>query len=123
MMRLPPRSTRTGTLCTYTTFFRSHVGAPHVLTLVVDAASPTGGRQVDPHGGGVRGPGRGVVGPHVAHGRRQAAGEEGRDALPEEQVDGRVVAEIGRAHVCTPVTNAHLVCRLLLETKTPDTQP
>src|SRR3546814_3268986 len=25
--------------------------------------------------------------------------------------------EIGRAHVRTPVTNAHLVCRLLLETK------
>src|SRR3546814_4869266 len=28
--------------------------------------------------------------------------------------------EIGRAHVCTPVTNAHLVCRLMLEKK-PDT--
>src|SRR3546814_6832079 len=28
------------------------------------------------------------------------------------------IAQIGRAHVCTPVTNAHLVCRLLLETKT-----
>src|SRR3546814_10455706 len=27
------------------------------------------------------------------------------------------VKEIGRAHVCTPVTNAHLVCRLLLEKK------
>src|SRR3546814_6802096 len=27
------------------------------------------------------------------------------------------LAEIGRAHVCTPVTNAHLVCRLLLEQK------
>src|SRR3546814_5167478 len=26
--------------------------------------------------------------------------------------------EIGRAHVGTPVTNAHLVCRLLLEKKT-----
>src|SRR3546814_8868796 len=26
--------------------------------------------------------------------------------------------EIGRAHVCTPVTNAHLVCRLLLVKKT-----
>src|SRR3546814_6123742 len=26
--------------------------------------------------------------------------------------------EIGRAHVCTPVTNAHLVCRLLPEKKT-----
>src|SRR3546814_4331544 len=25
--------------------------------------------------------------------------------------------EIGRAHVCTPVTNAHLVCRLLLDKK------
>src|SRR3546814_7065154 len=24
---------------------------------------------------------------------------------------------LGRAHVCTPVTNAHLVCRLLLEKK------
>src|SRR3546814_10132881 len=27
-------------------------------------------------------------------------------------------AEIGRAHVCTPVTNAPLVCRILLEKKT-----
>src|SRR3546814_7163457 len=27
------------------------------------------------------------------------------------------IDEIGRAHVCTPVTNAHLVCRLLLEKK------
>src|SRR3546814_5104405 len=29
------------------------------------------------------------------------------------------VDEIGRAHVCTPVTNAHLVCRLLLAKKKP----
>src|SRR3546814_7430769 len=28
--------------------------------------------------------------------------------------------QIGRAHVCTPVTNAHLVCRLLLEKKKSD---
>src|SRR3546814_9213830 len=28
---------------------------------------------------------------------------------------GDLAEEIGRAHVCTPVTNAHLVCRLLLE--------
>src|SRR3546814_3401153 len=27
------------------------------------------------------------------------------------------VAKIGRAHVCTPVTTAHLVCRLLLDNK------
>src|SRR3546814_3371879 len=38
-----------------------------------------------------------------------------------EGLDGAALAEaatgdeIGRAHVCTPVTNAHLVCRLLLE--------
>src|SRR3546814_4501369 len=30
-----------------------------------------------------------------------------------------VGSESGRAHVCTPVTNAHLVCRLLLEKKKP----
>src|SRR3546814_10816854 len=30
------------------------------------------------------------------------------------------VAKIGRAHVGTPVTNAHLVCRLLLEKKKPN---
>src|SRR3546814_10677270 len=34
-------------------------------------------------------------------------------ALPQLFADGK----IGRAHVCTPVTNAHLVCRLLLEKK------
>src|SRR3546814_4049818 len=32
--------------------------------------------------------------------------------------DDGFYARIGRAHVCTPVTNAHLVCRLLLEKKT-----
>src|SRR3546814_2173389 len=31
-------------------------------------------------------------------------------------LDG-MVREIGRAHVCTPVTNEHIVCRLLLEKK------
>src|SRR3546814_8719921 len=30
---------------------------------------------------------------------------------------GQQANEIGRAHVCTPVTNAHLVCRLLLDKK------
>src|SRR3546814_1525415 len=29
----------------------------------------------------------------------------------------RAIDQIGRAHVCTPVTNAHLVCRLMLDTK------
>src|SRR3546814_3817679 len=34
-----------------------------------------------------------------------------RCCCPPESSPG----QIGRAHVCTPVTNAHLVCRLLLE--------
>src|SRR3546814_3869998 len=38
-----------------------------------------------------------------------------RQAVDSVLNDPVVVAEIGRAHVCTPVTNAHLVCRLLLE--------
>src|SRR3546814_9668999 len=32
-----------------------------------------------------------------------------------EQTVQHGMEEIGSAHVCTPVTNAHLVCRLLLE--------
>src|SRR3546814_9399665 len=37
------------------------------------------------------------------------------DAVNDRLADP--LPEIGRAHVCTPVTNAHLVCPLLLETK------
>src|SRR3546814_10732356 len=32
-------------------------------------------------------------------------------------IPASLVVKIGRAHVSTPVTNAHVVCRLLLETK------
>src|SRR3546814_7110209 len=36
---------------------------------------------------------------------------------PAERFTWQLPPEIGRAHVCTPVTNAQLVCRLLLEKK------
>src|SRR3546814_9454238 len=36
-------------------------------------------------------------------------------AMTMAMMISRMAAEIGRAHVCTPVTNAPLVCRLLLE--------
>src|SRR3546814_4955061 len=40
-----------------------------------------------------------------------------RFELGDEAAVARAIdAQIGRAHVCTPVTNAPLVCRLLLET-------
>src|SRR3546814_8462261 len=45
--------------------------------------------------------------------RRRSQHQECQMVLRQE---GRE-EEIGRAHVCTPVTNAHLVCRLLLEKK------
>src|SRR3546814_3656524 len=49
----------------------------------------------------------------------------GDDVQPEHQRGGDPpeddTAEIGRAHVCTPVTHAHLVCRLLLNKNTPHT--
>src|SRR3546814_9224046 len=43
----------------------------------------------------------------IAYGDRTLPGDKSRHAAPQ----------IGRAHVCTPVTNAQLVCRLLLENK------
>src|SRR3546814_4444503 len=45
----------------------------------------------------------------------------GYEGLPElgglRKTSKSIPPEIGRAHVCTPVTNAHHVCRLLLEKK------
>src|SRR3546814_8862962 len=46
----------------------------------------------------------------------QAADGLLREALGDAAED--VTVELGREHVCTPVTNAQLVCRLLLEKKT-----
>src|SRR3546814_10677165 len=54
--------------------------------------------------------------PHVAAGAR-AAIEHLKVSQTERDRHREQVAEIGRAQVCTPVTNAHLVCRLLLTNK------
>src|SRR3546814_9569180 len=68
--------------------------------------------------GPARGPaffvqGRAVaVGGDPAPDLRQQAFEQGL-----VEIGQRFQVEIGRAHVCTPVTHAHLVCRLLLEKK------
>src|SRR3546814_6450453 len=56
----------------------------------------------------------------AAGGREFLAGEgvEQPVAESDREVEVRkvgVAGEIGRAHVCTPVTNAQLVCRLLLD--------
>src|SRR3546814_7099011 len=43
---------------------------------------------------------------------------EAADALRRADIEPIRLAEIGRAHVGTPVTNVHRVCRLSLEKKT-----
>src|SRR3546814_7903359 len=53
--------------------------------------------------------GLGIFGPSIANGIVAGGPQLGAGAAAG--------TAIGRAHVCTPVTNAHLVCRLLLEKK------
>src|SRR3546814_8413436 len=123
MIRRPPRSTRTDTLFPYTTLFRSAGLA---------SAAPFGNR-----GGGSAAGCDGV--PALDRCSRIVTGRGDPDSRWHDRPDvgvvhgeeGRQVGtrfrglrpsagtsrEIGRAHVCTPVTNAHLVCRLLLEKK------
>src|SRR3546814_1220183 len=87
MIRRPPRSTRTDTLFPYTTLFRS-VGIEHVGRIVLDLD-------------------------HRAR-RRRPGGDlcvEGKAAAGDRQWRDRKSTRL------TPVTNAHLVCRLLLEKK------
>src|SRR3546814_3642740 len=60
----------------------------------------------------------------IAAGRARAGIKALIDLIPRtalrkngSEIETVSVEEIGRAHVRTPVTNAHLVCRLLLEKK------
>src|SRR3546814_5349225 len=57
-------------------------------------------------------------------GKHVEAARDDHVPLAVDDIDVTVcVTQIGSAHVCTPVTNAHLVCRLLLEkTNTPPSQ-
>src|SRR3546814_2171407 len=137
MIRRPPRSTRTDTLFPYTTLFRSACrwqgrdGTRRVRRR---------GRRRVPIGALLLGRRAGLE-RHRARGG--ALGDRGISAIAARQPLHPVVQErrgeptvragddlgqavsvrgygppvqIGRAHVWTPVTNAHLVCRLLLET-------
>src|SRR3546814_11015243 len=109
MIRRPPSSTRTDTLFPYTTLFRSQA-------VIADDAAPERVVEVDNQrffsascdGTPCTEKGAAVIG--------QKAWAEGNLAV---MVKARIrpvapADQIGRAHVCTPVTNAHLVCRLLL---------
>src|SRR3546814_5931940 len=103
MIRRPPRSTRTDTLFPYTTLFRS--SHRH--------------RRGEGHQGGVDAARRDQPRGRRARPRRGPNGGDG--PLPEDRV--RPAAR-GRSEEHTSelqVTNAHLVCRLLLEKKNKNT--
>src|SRR3546814_5112300 len=106
MIRRPPRSTRTDTLLPYTTLFlarrscRSSQVQPAGNDAAQDFARAAPEREGDRRLGEIREDLLEIVA-----------------AFEHRLYADQVVREIGRAHVCTPVTNAHLVCRLLLEKK------
>src|SRR3546814_4915968 len=93
MRRRPPRSTLTVTLFPYTTLFRSVLQVPNCI---------------------------GCDGTLEYQSLRYmcvCCGFQPGASATSDQHCVLVRHEIGRAHVSTPVTNAHLVCRLLLEKK------
>src|SRR3546814_1858556 len=94
MLRRPPRSTRTDTLFPYTTLFRSVLAALHRDHPRVSEAA------LKYFILGAFATGLFLYGFSLMYG-----------------FTGATNFEIGRAHVCTTVTNAHLVCRLLLVKK------
>src|SRR3546814_3772823 len=110
-LRLPPHPTLTHTLFPYTPLFRSRFQLQRHGAKPCRDNRPRDGRvgrwrrlrrrwrrirlMADPNGGAYA---------HRLEARRIVSS----------------AAEIGRAHVCTPVPNAHLVCRLLLEKKKHD---
>src|SRR3546814_1135275 len=111
MIRRPPISTRTDTLCPYTTLFRSvdDLGLGHQI---LDQFAAVLGLDAD-----------------LALGLIVLAEDDTARDLGDDRIllglprlEQLRHPQIGRAHVCTPVTNAHIVCRLLLEKKKNNTQ-
>src|SRR3546814_4323442 len=120
MIRRPPRSTRTDTLCPYTTLCRARRRAAGAAGGAGRAEAPVDAPARRQRGAGARR--RGCrPGAAVAGGRRRPRlrADPLRAGLraPDEGPPGICRAEIGRAHVLTPVTHAQLVRRPLLVNK------
>src|SRR3546814_7965289 len=125
MIRRTPRSTRTDTLFPYTTLFRACDEDPGPQAGAGQVGVRRRHRRGAPRRGKVPGQGAYLLVPQ----RRASLGSEepapgAVEPLQHPHTQGRIGArvpdlqldrEIGRAHVCTPVTNANIVCSLLLE--------
>src|SRR3546814_2679841 len=114
MILRPPRSTRTDTLFPYTTLFRSSFCSGLSTRSFSQWGHRSGGGlmkmfKIACRIAGMLGCGGGPPTLFFPPRCFETAG------LKE-----RVCDQIGRALVCTPVTNAHLVCRLLLIKKQQD---
>src|SRR3546814_10154883 len=122
MRRRPPTSTRTHTLFPYTTLFRSATGAASESMDAEGDNTFTTDSGYDAVGDGI-----GIEGSYISGRGGDSRFEDGGGSLEQtlsepqnlrEHVETQwslMPTKIGRAHVCTPVTNAHLVCRLPLE--------
>src|SRR3546814_2794930 len=126
MIRRPPRSTRTDTLFPYTTLFRSTIDGVQNATLG-DAILNTGkhvlidgnsGRNLEGNGIDARGGDYTTI---VNNDMEMGVGGiaptdvgvllSGIGIKVKDNTFTAIVKKIGRAHVCTPVTNTHIVCR------------
>src|SRR3546814_7683370 len=108
MIRRPPRSTRTDTLFPYTTLFRSRLVTSAFLPHVFAPAEIECPQSYQERGNA------GNESPRVSTFINDGA----NDYTDWYLIGGsRYREQIGRAHVCTQVTNAQLVCSLELEKK------
>src|SRR3546814_4996479 len=108
MILRPPRSTRTDTLFPYTTLFRSpQVDKDPPALFAACRLDDDMAVFLEESGGTLRRLQRDLV--------RQRGADPGAAHPPP--APGPVL--IGRAHVCTPVTNAHIVCRLPIDNQHP----
>src|SRR3546814_8911089 len=105
MERRPPRSTRTDTLCPYTTLFRSYHPCPKGAVQLSELEQILGQKECPGEPGRLR-----------AAGRNDQAIQRRR--VPFQRRDEAAQPVRSEEHTSElPVTNAQLVCRLLLEKK------
>src|SRR3546814_9403779 len=113
MVRMPPSSTRTDPLVPYRTLFRSALDAVFEVLCRAGRDAPTTKLMLVPEAWQNDATMSEAQRSMYAFFASVLEPWDGPAALA--MTDGRW--EIGRAHVCTPVTNVQLVCRLLLAKK------